>query len=97
MAAPSLDDLPASFELYLRASSKSPRTIETYREALDGFTAHLQATSKRRRDEARRDSTIARVHQHGATLKRDTGGCTESARTLAPSCLTTRSDAPGAA
>lgn len=24
------------------------------------------------------DSTIARVHQHGATLKRDTGGSTES-------------------
>ena len=39
MAAPSLDDLPASFELYLRASNKSRRTIETYREALDGFTA----------------------------------------------------------
>ena len=24
------------------------------------------------------DSTIARVHQHGATLARDTGGCAES-------------------
>lgn len=24
------------------------------------------------------DSTIARVHQHGATLSRDTGGCVES-------------------
>ena len=55
MAAPSLDDLPASFELYLRASNKSRRTIETYREALDGFTAHLQATSTRRLDQARRE------------------------------------------
>jgi site-specific recombinase XerD len=55
MAAPSLDDLPASFELYLRASNKSRRTIETYREALDGFAAHLQATTKRPLDQARRE------------------------------------------
>jgi site-specific recombinase XerD len=59
MAAPSLDDLPASFELYLRATNKSRRTIETYREALDGFTAHLQATSKRPLDQARREDVEA--------------------------------------
>jgi site-specific recombinase XerD len=59
MAAPSLDDLPASFELYLRASNKSRRTIETYREALDGFTAHLQATSKRPLDQAHREDVEA--------------------------------------
>jgi site-specific recombinase XerD len=59
MAAPSLDDLPASFELYLRASNKSRRTINTYREALDGFTAHLQATSKRPLDQARREDVEA--------------------------------------
>jgi site-specific recombinase XerD len=59
MAAPSLDDLPASFELYLRASNKSRRTIDTYREALDGFTAHLQATSKRPLDQARREDVEA--------------------------------------
>jgi Phage integrase, N-terminal SAM-like domain len=58
MAAPSLDDLPASFELYLRASNKSRRTIETYREALDGFIAHLQAT-KRPLDQARREDVEA--------------------------------------
>jgi site-specific recombinase XerD len=59
MAAPSLDDLPASFELYLRATNKSRRTIETYREALDGFTAHLQATSKRPLNQARREDIEA--------------------------------------
>jgi len=59
MAAPSLEDLPASFELYLRATNKSRRTIETYREALDGFTAHLQATSKRPLDQARREDIEA--------------------------------------
>src|SRR5262245_61455823 len=59
MAAPSLDDLPASFELYLRATNKSRRTIETYREALDGFTAHLQATSKRPLDQVRREDIEA--------------------------------------
>jgi hypothetical protein len=30
MAAPSVDDLARSFERYLRAGNKSPRTIETY-------------------------------------------------------------------
>ena len=34
MAAPSVDDLARSFERYLRAGNKSPRTIETYLEAL---------------------------------------------------------------
>jgi site-specific recombinase XerD len=59
MAAPSVDDLAASFELYLRAGNKSRRTIETYREALDGFCAHLQATSKRSLGQARREDVEA--------------------------------------
>jgi site-specific recombinase XerD len=59
MAALSVDDLAGSFELYLRAGNKSRRTIETYREALDGFTAHLQATSKRPLDQARREDVEA--------------------------------------
>jgi Phage integrase, N-terminal SAM-like domain len=37
----------------------SSRTIETYREALDGFAAHLQATSKRPLDQARREDIEA--------------------------------------
>jgi hypothetical protein len=37
MAAPSVDDLARSFERYLRAGNKSPRTIETYLEAVRGF------------------------------------------------------------
>jgi integrase len=45
MAAPSVDDLARSFERYLRAGNKSPRTVETYLEALAGFSAHLAATS----------------------------------------------------
>jgi site-specific recombinase XerD len=55
MAAPRLDDLARSFERYLRAGNKSPRTIETYLEALAGFSAHLAATSKRPLDQARRE------------------------------------------
>jgi len=47
MAAPSVDDLAHSFERYLRAGGKSPRTIETYLEAVRGFAAHLAATSGR--------------------------------------------------
>jgi hypothetical protein len=38
MAAPSVDDLARSFERYLRAGNKSPRTIETYLEAVRGFS-----------------------------------------------------------
>src|SRR5215218_9137865 len=34
MAAPSVDDLARSFERYLRAGNKSPRTIKTYLEAV---------------------------------------------------------------
>jgi hypothetical protein len=37
MAAPSVDDLARSFERYLRGGNKSPRTIETYPEAVRGF------------------------------------------------------------
>ena len=48
MAAPSVDDLARSFERYLRAGNKSPRTIETYLEAVRGFAAH-----SRRRPAAR--------------------------------------------
>jgi hypothetical protein len=46
MAAPSVDDLARSFERYLRAGNKSPRTIETYLEAVRGFAAHLGRVSK---------------------------------------------------
>lgn len=55
------------------------------RWAEDGTWAKLLAEVHERADAAGKidwvvsiDSTIARVHQHGATLKRDTGGCTES-------------------
>jgi hypothetical protein len=47
MAAPSVDDLAGSFERYLRAGNKSPRTIETDLEALRGFGTHLVSTSGR--------------------------------------------------
>jgi integrase/recombinase XerD len=55
MAASSVDDLARSFERYLRASNKSPRTIETYLEAVNGFGAHLAATSKRLLEQAHRE------------------------------------------
>jgi site-specific recombinase XerD len=55
MAAPSVDDLARSFERYLRAGNKSPRTVETYLEALAGFSAHLAATSKRSLGQASRE------------------------------------------
>ena len=55
MAAPSVDDLARSFERYLRAGNKSPRTIETYLEAVRGFAAHLASTSGRAVDQARRE------------------------------------------
>jgi transposase len=55
------------------------------RWATDGTWARLLAEVQRRSDAAGRldwvvsiDSTITRVHQHGATLKRDTGGAGES-------------------
>jgi site-specific recombinase XerD len=59
MAAPSVDDLARSFERYLRAGNKSPRTIETYLEAVRGFSAHLAATSGRALDQARREDVEA--------------------------------------
>jgi site-specific recombinase XerD len=55
MAAPRVDDLARSFERYLRAGNKSPRTVETYLEALAGFSAHLAATSKHPLDQASRE------------------------------------------
>ena len=39
MATPSVDHLARSFERCLRAGNKSPRTIETYLEAVNGFDA----------------------------------------------------------
>jgi len=55
------------------------------RWAADGTWERLLAEVQRRSDAAGRldwvvsiDSTITRVHQHGATLKRDTGGGRES-------------------
>ena len=59
MAAPSVDDLARSFERYLRAGNKSPRTIETYLEAVAGFSGYLAATSKRSLDQARREDVEA--------------------------------------
>jgi hypothetical protein len=41
MAAPSVDDLGRSFERYLWAGNRSPRTNETDHEAVRGFAAHL--------------------------------------------------------
>jgi integrase/recombinase XerD len=59
MAAPSVDDLARSFERYLRAGNKSPRTIETYLEAVAGFSGYLAATSRRSLDQARREDVEA--------------------------------------
>jgi integrase len=59
MVAPSVDDLARSFERYLRAGGKSPRTIETYLEAVRGFAAHLAATSGRSLDQARGEDVEA--------------------------------------
>jgi transposase len=54
------------------------------RWAEDGTWERLLVQMQRRSDAAGRldwvvsiDSTIARVHQHGATLKRHAGGCVE--------------------
>ena len=41
MAAPSVDDLARSFERYLRAGNKSPRTVETYLEDVETWIALL--------------------------------------------------------
>ena len=59
MAAPSVDDLARSFERYLRAGNKSPRTIETYLEAVAGFSGYLAATSRAPLDQARREDVEA--------------------------------------
>jgi site-specific recombinase XerD len=67
MAAPSVDDLARSFERYLRAGNKSPRTIETYLEAVVGFSGYLAATSKLALDQARREDVEAWM---GALLAR---------------------------
>jgi site-specific recombinase XerD len=67
MAAPSVDDLARSFERYLRAGNKSPRTIETYLEAVAGFTGFLSATSRRSLDQARREDVEAWI---GGLLER---------------------------
>jgi site-specific recombinase XerD len=67
MAAPSVDDLARSFERYLRAGNKSPRTIETYLEAVAGFSGYLAATSKRSLDQARREDVETWI---GALLAR---------------------------
>src|SRR6266487_4449918 len=46
MAPHSVDDLARSFERHLRPGNKSPRTIETYLQAVDQFAAHLRANRK---------------------------------------------------
>jgi site-specific recombinase XerD len=43
MAPHSVDDLARSFECHLRTQNKSPRTIETYLQAVDQFATHLRA------------------------------------------------------
>jgi Phage integrase family len=67
MAAPSVADLARSFERYLRAGNKSPRTIETYLEAVGGFAAHLAATSKRPLDQAGREDVETRTSRPAVT------------------------------
>jgi hypothetical protein len=84
MAAPSVDDLARSFERYLRAGNKSPRTVEPYLEALAGFSA----TSKRPLDqasredrlrhkdfEARRDTAVLMVLLDAGHAARDRAAC----------------------
>ena len=46
MAPHSVDDLARSFERHLRAGNKSPRTIETYLQAVGQFAAHLKPNRK---------------------------------------------------
>jgi integrase/recombinase XerD len=41
MSGSSVDNLARSFELHLRAERKSPRTVETYLEAVQLFNAFL--------------------------------------------------------
>lgn len=54
MATHSVDDLAASFERHLRYK-RSPRTVETYLEAVNQFVAHLRAHSGRALATARRE------------------------------------------
>src|SRR4029453_7023107 len=44
---------------YLRAGNKSPRTVETCLEAVNGFDAHLVATSRRLLEQAHREDVEA--------------------------------------
>jgi hypothetical protein len=46
MAPHSVDDLARSFERHLRAGNKSPRTVETYLEAVNQFAAHSRGKCK---------------------------------------------------
>ena len=46
MAAPSVDDLARSFERYLRAGNKSPRTIEAYTDAVRFLALYCEAHGK---------------------------------------------------
>lgn len=46
MAPHSVDDLARSFERHLRTRNKSPRTIETYLQAVGQFAAHLKPNRK---------------------------------------------------
>ncbi len=47
MTEPSVDDLARSFERHLRAERKSPRTIETYLEAVQLLTAFLSGLARK--------------------------------------------------
>jgi hypothetical protein len=94
MAAPSVDDLGRSFERYLWAGNKSPRTIETHLEAVRGFATHLAATSGRALDQARREDIEAWIgvllgRWKPATPTTATAACTPSTagwrrRTISP-------------
>ena len=59
MTEPSVDDLARSFERHLRAERKSPRTVETYLEAVQLLSAFLQRRDGRPLAEARREDVEA--------------------------------------
>jgi site-specific recombinase XerD len=59
MTAPSVDDLARSFERHLRAERKSPRTVETYLEAVRLFSAFLRQGAGRSLTTARREDLEA--------------------------------------
>ena len=59
MAPHRVNDLARSFERHLRAGNKSPRTIETYLEAVGQFAAHLTSNGNRGLAEAQGEDVEA--------------------------------------